>query len=125
MQFGLVFQLQYHFGWQSAGNKFKHKNLFVGVNGFVEFVHEGKRENITTSSEVNFDEVTDLYIYQVEKKGNFNYAGTDFLYVWLNTNTGKIAHAEDGTYDKNQDEKLNPVELTFKIDRKVLDCLLT
>lgn len=95
-------------------NKFEHKNLFVGVNGFAEFICEDKRENITTSIEVNFNEVTDLYVYQVEKKVNFNYTGTDFLYIWLDTNTGKIAYAKSGTFNKEEkNEELNPAELTF------------
>lgn len=101
--------------WVSnAINKFNHKNFFVGVNGFAEFICEDKRENITTSIEVNFNEVTDLYVYQVEKKVNFNYTGTDFLYMWLETNTNKIAYAKSGTFSKEEkDERLNPVELTF------------
>lgn len=94
-------------------NKFEHKNLYIGVNGFAEYACEDIRENITKSKEINFNKITDLYVYQVEKKVNFNYTGTDFLYIWINTNTGKVAYAKDGTYDKKQDKKSNPIELTF------------
>lgn len=94
-------------------NKFKHKNLFVGVNGFTEFICEDSRENITTSIEVNFNEITDLYTYQVEKNVNLSYLRTEFLFLWMNTNTGKIAYSKEGTYNKKEEVKSHPIELTF------------
>lgn len=103
----------------SLTNKFEHENLFVGVNGFAEFICKDRRDNITTSIEVNFNEVTDLYTYQVDKKVNFNYTGTDFLYVWLNTNNGKVHYNKTGTYDKKQDAKFHPIIFNFcKISEK-------
>lgn len=75
----------------NSSNKFVHTNFFIGVNGFAEFVCTDNRKNITTNKEVNFNDITDVYLYQVEKKVNFNYQGTDFLYVFLNTNNSSIA----------------------------------
>lgn len=97
----------------NATNKFEHTNFIIGVNGFAEFVCTDSRKNITTDSEVNFNDITDVYLYQVEKKVNFNYQGTDFLYVFLNTNNGKVAYVKEGTFDKKDKIEEQPVELNF------------
>lgn len=98
----------------NAGNKFIHTNLFIGVNGFAEYKCEDSRKNITVSEEVNFNDVTDMYIYQIEKKVNFNYQGTDFLYVWLNCDTGKVAYVKEGSFDKKQKIEDQGMELNFQ-----------
>lgn len=97
----------------NSSNKFIHTNLFIGVNGFAEFVCADNRKNIITNNEVNFNDITDVYLYQVEKKVNFNYQGTDFLYVFLNTNNGKIAYVKEGTFDKNTKTDEQPISLQF------------
>ena len=98
----------------NAGNQFLHTNLFVGVNGFAEYQCEDSRKNIKIQDEVNFSEITDLYIYRIEKKVNFNYQGTDFLYVWLNCETGKVAYVKEGTFDKKSEIKNQGTEVNFQ-----------
>lgn len=97
----------------NSSNKFEHHNFFIGINGFSEYQCTDSRNNITIDTEVNFNEITDVYFYQVEKKINFNYQGTDFLYVFLNTNNGKIAYTKDGTYDKKTKIEEQPIGLNF------------
>lgn len=97
----------------NASNKFIHSNFFVGVNGFAEYKCVDNRNNITVDTEVNFNDITDVYLYQVEKKVNFNYQGTDFLYVFLNTNNGKIAYVKEGTFDKKTKIEDQGIELNF------------
>ena len=97
----------------NASNKFEHSNFFFGINGFAEYKCVDNRNNITIDTEVNFNDITDVYLYQVEKKVNFNYQGTDFLYVFLNTNNGKIAYVKEGTYDKKTKFEEQGVELNF------------
>jgi curved DNA-binding protein CbpA len=96
-----------------ATNKFEHKNLFVGVNGFAEFICTENRDNITTIKEVNFNKITDVYLFQVERKENFSYAGSDFIYVFLNTNNGKIAYFKEGTFNKKDKIEEQPIDLHF------------
>lgn len=70
----------------SKASEFKHTNTFIGVNGFAEFKCEGTRENIVSSFEVNFKDITDLLRVTEVRKHNFNYANTAFGFVWLNSN---------------------------------------
>ncbi|MCB0537301.1 MAG: J domain-containing protein [Bacteroidetes bacterium] len=97
----------------NASNKFEHSNFFVGINGFAEYRCVDNRSNITIDTEVNFNEITDVYLYQVEKKVNFNYQGTDFLYVFLNTNDGKVSYVKEGSFDKKTKFEEQGVELNF------------
>jgi len=88
-------------------NSFLHKNYFVGVNGFAEFVCRDNRENITESKEVNFNEVTDLFSYYVEHKTNYVYKHTEYVYRWFDRNTGNIAHSSISSFDKNDELQSN------------------
>ena len=97
----------------NASNKFEHSNFFVGINGFAEYRCVDNRSNITIDTEVNFNEITDVYLYQVEKKVNFNYQGTDFLYVFLNTNDGKVSYVTEGSFEKKTKFEEQGVELNF------------
>ncbi|RKS42501.1 DnaJ-like protein [Gillisia mitskevichiae] len=93
----------------NANVQFKHYNTFIGVNGFARFTCEGSRENIVSSYEINFNEITDLLkVTQINKK-NFNYTGTDFGFVWLKN--GRLIseingshQSKEGKPDKWQDE---------------------
>jgi len=85
---------------ESKESKFKKYNAFVGVNGFAEFAFVGDRQNITTSKEVNFSSATDLYVYYIEKKTNYSYLRTDFLFIWLNTQTGEILFVKENSFNK-------------------------
>ncbi|MDL2320247.1 DnaJ domain-containing protein [Alistipes sp. OttesenSCG-928-B03] len=96
-----------------AGNVFLHKNYFVGVNGFAEYECRDNKTNLTENIEVNFNDVTDLYVYQVERRLNYSYQGTDFLYMFLDTRTDKIPYAKEGSYNKKDDFKNQPVDLIF------------
>lgn len=97
----------------NATNKFEHTNYFIGVNGFAKFVCSDKRENITTAKEVNFRSITDVFVYQVEKKLNFNYQGTDYYYAFYNTDKNKLEFESEGTFDKKDKIKEHPTELNF------------
>jgi curved DNA-binding protein CbpA len=94
-------------------NKFEYSNYFVGINGFANYKCENNKNNIILNKEVNFKEITDVYFYQVEKKVNFDYSGTHFLYVFLNTNNGNKAYIEDGKYDKKTKFDEQGIELNF------------
>lgn len=97
----------------NATNKFVHSNFFIGINGFAEFMCYENRNNITIDTEVNFNDLTDVYLYQVEKKLNFNYQGTDYLYLFLNTDNNKIVYVKEGTFDKKDKIEEQPFELNF------------
>ncbi|MEY5047809.1 MAG: hypothetical protein RLZZ175_1168 [Bacteroidota bacterium] len=99
--------------------KFEHSNFFVGINGFAEYRCEENRNNIIIDKEVNFNDITDIYLHQLDKKVNFNYQGTDFLYVFLNSNNGKVAYFKEGKYDKkNKIEKQgNVINFCRKVEQ--------
>lgn len=94
-------------------NSFEHVNLFVGINGFAEYKCKEKRENIIFSREINFNDITDLYVYKVDKSLNYSYQGTDFLYLWMNTNNNNIYYTLDGTYDKKAKEESLAYDIVF------------
>lgn len=98
---------------KDKGNEFKHNNLYVGVNGFAEFVCQDTRENIVISSEVNFNEVTDVYLYQIDHLRNYVYQHTDYVYVWLDRRSGKVVNAREGQFNKKAEIRLQPPILNF------------
>ena len=97
----------------SAINSFKHHNYFVGVNGFAEYICEDSVENIVVSKEINFNDVTDLYVYQADKRTKGNYQTTEFLYAWLNSTNNKIPYAKEGSYNKSSEIKLQSFHINF------------
>ena len=98
----------------SRGHYFSGYNAFVGVNGFAEFSCEKDRRNVNKNTEVNFNDITDLYVYYLELRVNYSYSGTKVLFVWLNTVTGKISHTKEGSFNKNEKEvKKQPIDLIF------------
>lgn len=64
-------------------SKFKHTCNFIGINGFAEYKCEGNRDNIVSSFEVNFNDITDLIKVAEIRKKNFQYVNTAFSFVWL------------------------------------------
>jgi curved DNA-binding protein CbpA len=92
--------------------KFRHVNLFVGVNGFAEFRCKDKRTNITTGVEVNFNEITDVYLYQVEMYMESKYKRTDYFYIFFNSETGAHVYVQKGSYHKKKLKK-QPIEFKF------------
>ena len=89
-------------GWlRSVGNTFKHYSTFIGVNGFAEFECENSRDNITKSAEVNFHDITDLFVRFEERRYNFNYQNTAYGFAWMNSKTGEVVYEANGLhYDK-------------------------
>ncbi len=87
------------------GSEFKHTNTFIGVNGFTEFKCEGTRENIISSFEVNFKDITDLLRVTEVRKRNYTYANTAFSFIWLNND--KIVREVNDTHtsEKGTPEK--------------------
>jgi hypothetical protein len=94
-------------------NKFKHTNLFIGDNGFAEYQWKKNRDNIIVDNEVSFDDITDVYLYQIEIRTNYTYNGTDYLYVFLNINNGEIFYYQKGTYNKKDSIETLPLKFTF------------
>lgn len=86
----------------SVANEFTHISHFIGVNGFAYYRCDKNRVNITQSYEVNFNNVTDFLKVIVVNKRNFNYAGTDYTFVWLKNNT--ILKEENGSHDSKEGE---------------------
>ena len=80
----------------NSSSNFKHENGYIGVNGFADFKCEGTRDNVVSSSEVNFKDVTDLLRVTTINKKNYNYSNTTFGFVWLNNN--KIVKETHGTH---------------------------
>lgn len=94
-------------------NKFKHTNLYVGVNGFALFTCENNRKNITEEIEVNFNDMTDFYVYTVEHTINFMYQETRFLYECFNRNTGELLFARNGEFNKRHNVRTQGEILNF------------
>ncbi len=92
--------------------KFKHTNFFVGVNGFAEFRCANSRTHITTSTEINFNEITDVYLYQVEMYLDNKYKYTDYFYIFFNSETGAHVYVKKGKYHKKKPKK-QPLEFKF------------
>lgn len=90
-------------GWlRSIGNTFKHSSNFIGVNGFAEYECEDSRQNMTSSVEVNFNDITDLFVRYEERKYNFNYQNTAYSFAWMNFKTGAIVYEGIGLhYEKD------------------------
>lgn len=97
----------------SLSNKFKHKNLFIGVNGFAEYECENNRNNLTCDIELNFNDITDLYLYQVEKKMNFEYQFTDYVYIFLNTKNNTVLYLKEGRFDKKDKPEEQSIDIVF------------
>jgi curved DNA-binding protein CbpA len=89
----------------NSANEFKYTNYFIGVNGFAQYVCKDSIENIIIDNEINFNEMTDLYVYHREVRTNYNYNNTDFLYVCFNRETGGIIFSQTGEFDKNTYKK--------------------
>ncbi len=85
----------------SANNSTKFKGVcnYIGTNGFAEYAFLNSPDNLTTNTELSFDNVTDILKGSVVKKRNFNYEGTDYFFLWLNE--GKEVHRLEDTH-KNQ-----------------------
>jgi hypothetical protein len=107
-------------------NKFEHTNLFIGDNGFAEYQWKKNRDNIIVDNEVNFNDMTDVYLYQVETRVNYTYKGTDYLYIFFNTNNGEIFYSQGGTYNKKDSTETQPLKFIFcrKIEKIWTVCLL-
>jgi hypothetical protein len=63
---------------------FYHVCNFVGINGFAIFECHDRKDNITSSLEINFKEITDLVKLKVVRKSNFTYTNTTTTFAWLN-----------------------------------------
>jgi hypothetical protein len=103
----IVIGIKYYINSNDAN--FEHLNYYVGINGFAIFKCSGTRENIIESSEINFNDVTDLISREVIKKYNFNYVHTEFQFIWMNTKNGKIVYQNHGTYsdEKGENAEIN------------------
>lgn len=87
------------FGLSNKPRKFAHINTFIGVNGFAELRCEGTRQNIVSSFELNFKDVTDMLHASIINKYNFSYSNTAFTFIWLNNNK-LVSEVSDLYYSK-------------------------
>lgn len=92
-------------------NTFFHKNLFVGTNGFANFEVTDNVDNISKDIEVNFRDITDIYVHFTERVKNFEYQRTDYEYVILNN--GEEVYSEKDSFNKKDKIKSQPIELNF------------
>lgn len=87
--------------FKNSLNNFEPANYYIGINGFAKFVCQESRENITESFEINFNEVTDLYCYEIDKSGNHG-VDTEYKYWFLNTEKEKIIHTFSDKRNKEE-----------------------
>jgi hypothetical protein len=92
-------------------NKFEHTNLFIGDNGFAKYKWKRNRDNLIVDVEVNFNDITDVYWYQVENRVNYSYTNTEYICVFFNANNGEVPYVETGSFNKK--DKYQPVYLEF------------
>jgi hypothetical protein len=92
----------------------KYENFYIGENGFAEFESKNNPSNIISSFEINFNEITDLYIHHVEHTLNHNYQFSRITFIWLNRNTGKIPYSREFQYNKEADIKSHQIALNFQ-----------
>ena len=92
----------------SASSSFSGECSFIGSKGFAFYEFQDSTDNIVKSTEINFDNVTDLFTTSVVKKVNYSYSGTDFIFSWLNDN--KLLYEIEDTHS-NKDNK--PGEYPF------------
>ena len=88
----LVFKLLVN----SNSIKFEHCCWYIGINGFAFFKCSSSRENIIEKTEVNFNDVTDLFYSVTVHKVNFQTRRTTYEAVWLNSKTKKVVYTTSG-----------------------------
>lgn len=93
--------------------QFKHKNLYFSNYGFAEYVCQDDRKNIIINEEVNFKDVTDLYIQYTENIVNGNYRSTDFIYIFLNIFKEDIIYTTKGKFNKEKNIKEQGIDIIF------------
>lgn len=98
---------------QVSISTFTHTNKFVGINGFAEFDCEFRRSNIRHSTEIMFEQATDMYHYQLDVYNNLIYSKSNFTYIWLNRESGNIIYKATGVFNKKNVLRQQPVQLNF------------
>lgn len=94
----------------SGANEFLRTNLFVGTKGFAKFEMKESKENIVKEFEINFKNITDLYVIFTDVKENFEYVKTKYEYIFFNEKE-KVFSA-NGEYNKKEKQD-NNIELNF------------
>ncbi|RYM34809.1 hypothetical protein ERX46_05390 [Brumimicrobium glaciale] len=92
-------------------NTFHFQNFFVGTNGFAHFEIRGTKDNITKEFEINFNEITDMYVHLTEVKKNLIYEKTEYEYIFINN--GEKVYSESGSFKKDEEVEIHKVELNF------------
>ena len=98
---------------RTAMNEFKHSNYYIAINGFAQFKCENNRENLVVNKEVNFNEMTDLYVHNTDVSRNYVYQHTNFIYICLNRDTKKLIFASTGECNKKMELKLQGADYNF------------
>ena len=64
-------------------NIFFHQSFFVGTKGFAQFEISDFKKNITKQIEINFEEVSDLFVEQTDVYDSDYYQETLYKYVFF------------------------------------------
>jgi len=92
------------------GTWFRHACNFIGVNGFAEYKCQDRPDNIVSSYEINFNDITDMIKVVVVQKVNFNYSGTDYSFVWFKGS--KVVKEVNGSH-RSKDDNPDRTETSF------------
>jgi len=88
-------------------------NFFVCMNGFAKYNSVGSIDNLTASDEINFNEVTDLYLYYEPQFDKSKYIGSQFLFAFLDATNQKIKFIEKGFFISDDKANLFNRDITF------------
>lgn len=85
--------------------KFIHYNYYIGVNGFAIFKCEDNIDNITEITEVNFNDIVDLYFIDEDIGVNCEYG-----FSWLAKNLSDTIFFQ-GKYNKDDVKQLETINI--------------
>lgn len=94
------------------------RNMYVGTEGFAQYVCTERRDHITEKEELLFDAVTDLL---VERKGNDQGPlsnNVDYHYKWFNRHTGEIVLQQKGKFN-NKFEALDNLRHRYAMQAEI------
>lgn len=94
-------------------NSFEYEHFFIGINGFSKATISGSRSNAQFEYEINFHEITDVFVAQTEYRQNFSYQGTDYYYLFVDSNRSKTVLTVEGSFDKKDSKTSQPTELHY------------
>jgi hypothetical protein len=101
-----------------SSSLFRGESSYVGTKGFAKFTFINSPNNITSSTEISFDYVSDLIKETTMKYKNFSYVGTHYSYSWIYH--GEVVFKMTGRHDNKHDEVGKyPAEYNFMASAEV------